>query len=110
MTEKEYKNILENQFIKYRSSLNLSDEITFGIEIEYENIIKDSVSCLLLEEHLNNNLIGWKNKSEFDIAEYNKLGEETNGEINSPILTDNIGTWKNLRFILYLSFNLQKSN
>lgn len=101
MTEKDYKSELKNCFIKYRSSLNLPDDITFGIEIEYENIIKDTISWILNEEVLfNDNLKGWNNKTELDIGEYNKLGEEINGEVTSPILTDKIKTWKELRYIL----------
>lgn len=104
MTEQDYKKLLKGNLIEYRTSLNLPDDVTFGIEIEYENIVKDTVSYLLKEEE-SYNLIGWKNKSEFDISEYNTLNEEMNGEINSPILRDTQYTWESLEAILNLLDN-----
>lgn len=103
MTEKDYKIMLKDKLIEYRDTLNLSSDITFGIEIEYENIVKETISYLLEEEKFYNpRLVGWVNKSEFDIAEYNKSGEETNGEIVSKILTDRPSTWDCLRTILIM--------
>lgn len=102
MTEKYYKNLLKDEMIRYRPALNLPKHVTFGIEIEYENILKDKVSLLLKNKQLDKKLIGWKNKSEIDIKEYDNEGEECNGEINSPILTDSIETWKSLREMLIL--------
>lgn len=103
MTEKEYKKYLKDALIKYRVSLKLPKEVTFGVEIEYENIPKETVSYLMNEEkEFEKNLIGWHNKTELDIGEYNNLGEEMNGEITSPILKDNIATWKNLKIALDL--------
>lgn len=107
MTEKEYKKILKDELIEYRESLNLSKDITFGVEIEYENIPVDNLSYFLEElRDYNNNFLHWKNKREIDIEEINNLNEEMNGEINSPILIDSIDTWQNLREIL----NLLNSN
>lgn len=102
MTEKDYKNLLKNNLILYRDTLNLPFDVTFGLEIEYEGIIKDTVSHIIYEEQLDKKLIGWLNKSEFDIAIYNKDGEIVNGEINSPILKDSKETWKELKYILEL--------
>lgn len=103
MTEKDYRNELKDKFITYRNSLNLPKNVTFGIEIEYENVVKDTMTHLLNEEKtINMDLNGWINKSEIDIEEYNEIGEAVNGEINSPILRDEIKTWKNLRNILNL--------
>lgn len=103
MTEQDYKRILKDKFINFRTSLNLPEDVTFGIEIEYENIVKDTVTYLLEEEkNFNPNLINWKSKSEIDIAEYNKLGEEMNGGISSKILIDKPSTWEALRSVLYV--------
>jgi len=102
MTEKEYKKQLKNRLIQYRETLNLSSDITFGIEIEYEGIIKGTVSHLLLEEQIDKRLLNWKNKSEFDIAEFSKEKEMINGEINSPVLRDNKKTWNDLKRVLEL--------
>jgi len=103
MTEKDYRNELKDKFITYRNSLNLPKNVTFGIEMEYENVVKDTMTHLLNEEKtINEDLTGWLNKSEIDIEEYNEIGEAVNGEINSPILRDEIKTWKSLRDILNL--------
>jgi len=106
MTDNEYRKLLKNKLIKYRTSLNLPKEVTFGVEIEYENIVKDTVSYLLEEENCFNPIFKhWINKTELDLTEFNSLAEELNGEINSPILYDNITTWKNLKTTLEILNN-----
>ena len=101
MTEKDYKIILKDKLIEYRDTLNLPKNVTFGVEIEYENIVKDTVSYLLLEEQQKNpSLMNWKNTSEIDISEFNELGEELNGEIVSKILLDKSSTWQSLKTVL----------
>ena len=106
MTEQEYRHELKNKLITYRNTLNLPKDVTFGIEIEYENIVLDTFSYILLEEkRYNKNIHGWINKKEFDIIEYNKNSEEMNGEVNSPILKDKLITWKGLSSILELLDN-----
>ncbi len=103
MIEKDYKKYLKDKLITYRNSLNLAKDITFGIEIEYENIPLLNVSFFLDElRKYENCCSGWKNKNEADIAEYEEFGETMNGEINSPILKDEIKTWKELQIILNL--------
>lgn len=104
MTEKDYKEMLKNRLIEYRDTLNLPSDITFGIEIEYENIPTDTVTYLIYQERsFNKELKNWINKRELDLCEYNNnLKENMNGEINSPILKDNIDTWKNLKVVLDL--------
>lgn len=103
MTDLECKSLLKDRLLQYRKTLNLPSDVTFGIELEYENIVTDTMSYLLLEEkEYEGVLVGWINKHEADIAEYNKLSEEVNGEINSPILKDNIQTWRDLRNICAL--------
>ena len=94
MAQMEYKKDLKEKLIIYRKSLNLPKNITFGIEIEYENILKDIITYALEEEK---DLLDWKNTREIDILEYNEIGDELNGEIVSPILTDNPKTWNNLK-------------
>lgn len=103
MTDLEYLKSLKDNIIKYRYNLNILSDITFGIEIEYENIVNDTLTYLLNEQiNFNKILDGWINKREVDIAEYNDLYEEMNGEINSPILSDSTKTWESLRNILFL--------
>ena len=101
MTEQEYKRLLNGKLIIYRKSLDLPKNITFGVEIEYENIVVSTLSHLLLEESKNDKwLKGWESKREFDIGEYNHLGEEINGEVSSKILMDDEKNWGSLKNVL----------
>ena len=103
MTEKEYKNRLKDKIIIYRDILNLPSYITFGIEIEYENVALKKITDILNYEKISNRfLCGWNNKREYDILEYNRNGEEVNGEIISSIFTDEKRTWQSLKDILEL--------
>lgn len=106
MTEKDYKRELKNKLIEYRTNLNLSEDITFGLEIEYENIPYYDVSHYLntLKKEYDS-CYGWVNKMEPDISEYNEFRDVMNGEINSPVLRDKIEDWKNIKLILDLLNN-----
>lgn len=96
MGEKEYLNYLKDRVIKYRKTLNIPRYITFGIEIEYENIAKDTLSHYMEElKYYDKIYEGWKNTSEITIAEY-KGCETMNGEVKSPVLKDTLITWRNL--------------
>jgi len=102
MNDNDYKRILKDRKINYRSTLNLPKNVTFGVEIEYENVLNELVSELLYEEEIfDKNFSNWINKPEIDLTydniDVNKL---MNGEINSPVLKDNIKTWKDLRIVL----------
>lgn len=98
MNNLEYLKSLKDETIKYRYKLNLPSDVTFGIEIEYENIVKDTLSYYMDEfKTYDSNYKGWYNTDEIDIQEVNNNGEIVNGEIKSPILKDNINDWKNLK-------------
>jgi hypothetical protein len=69
MTEREYNKSLSGNIIFYRSCLNLPKNITFGVEIEYENIVTDTVSELLKDRNdYCGDIEGWLNHSEIDIT------------------------------------------
>ena len=103
MTLKEYKKILKNEVINYRSDIKIPSNVTFGVEIEYENVLKDTVSYLLSEiKYYDSIFIGWVNQYEPDISEYNSYGEVMNGEISSPILKNDLKSWKELKRVLEL--------
>ena len=107
MIVQNYRKKLKDELIEYRYNLDLPKELTFGIEIEYENIVNDTMSHLLdFESLFNSNLKKWENKREADINVRNKLDELMNGEVVSPILTDKISDWKNLKLVL----NILKRN
>lgn len=102
MSEKDYKKLLKDKLIQYRNCLNLPSDVTFGVEIEYENIPTDTVTWLIYQERqLNENLNKWFSKREPDLSEYNNIIlKNMNGEISSPILMDNINAWNDLKIIL----------
>ena len=108
MGEKDYRRKLKDQLIIYRKKLNLPKNLTFGIEIEYENISYEIVNYLLNEENFyNHNLNKWSNFPEIDIQECNNVGDIMNGEIVSPILSDTIGNWKKIEIVLDILKNNQ---
>lgn len=78
-------------FLEYRDTLNLPNDVTFGIEIEYEGILK-----VLTDNFVTKNLRGWNSKRDGSLS--------SGGEITSPVMTDYIGYWKDLRKVCkYLS-------
>ena len=78
---------LENYYLELRPSLNFDPNITFGLEIELENVIKKEIQNKIAQT----GLINWKTKPDSTL---------TNGiEINSPILTDHPNNWKDLETI-----------
>ena len=69
MNENDYKRILNDRKIKYRPTLNLPRNLTFGIEIQYENVQNELISNLLYEEEIFDiNFSHWINKPEIDLT------------------------------------------
>ena len=78
---------IENYFLTYRNTLNLPQDLTFGVELEYEKIFK-----IVTDEFLEANfLYNWKSINDASLI----LG----GEVVSPILKDDITAWKQLQKI-----------
>ena len=77
---------IENYYLLYRNKLNLPDFVTFGVEIEYENLLKTFV-----DKYVTKNLESWDSKYDLSV----KLG----GEISSPILHNDLESWKELKQI-----------
>ncbi len=103
MTFNDYKKSLKNSSINYRTDIKIPSNVTFGIEIEYENVVKDTISYFLSEiEYYDPEFRGWFNGIEPSISEYDKHGEVVNGEISSPILKNDLKTWKELKYVLDL--------
>lgn len=81
----------ENYLLEYREKLDLPNNVTFGVEIEYENVYKKSV-----DKFIKNNLTGWNSKDDGSL----KFG----GEITSPVMVDKLQYWQNLKIVCeYLS-------
>lgn len=77
---------IENYYLELRNCLGFEDYITFGLELEFENAMRNRIENKLNEYQLANT---WELKSD---------GSLTNGaEINSPILKDKRDSWFNLK-------------
>ena len=76
MTDNECKKLLKNKLISYRNTLKLPKEVTFGVEIEYENIVKDTVSCLFDDE------------TYFEVKEIDALGKEFDPSLEQAVVMD----------------------
>lgn len=76
----------ENYLLEYRDKLNLPEDVTIGVEIEYEGILKK-----FTDKFIENNLIGWRSKSDGSLI--------FGGEITSPVMTDRIEDWKELKMV-----------
>lgn len=77
--------LIDEYYIKLRNRLGFEQYITFGLELEFENAMRDRIDKQLSEAFPNGD---WRTKHD---------GSLHNGaEINSPILRDNETTWKNL--------------
>ncbi len=84
---------VENLLIEYRYRLGLSNKVTFGIEIEYEEVRKS-----LVDNFVRTNISSWQSGSDSTVA--------SGGEIRSPILTDQRKSWQELKRICeYLKEN-----
>lgn len=77
--------LIDEYYIKLRNRLGFEQYITFGLELEFENAMRDRIDRQLSEAFPNGD---WRTKHD---------GSLHNGaEINSPILRDNETTWRNL--------------
>ena len=76
----------EKYLLMYRNILGLPKDVTFGCEIEYEGLSKGAVDKYA-DKHLNN----WASDIEVSL--------DTGGEIKSPVMTDDINCWQELRKI-----------
>ena len=86
--------LLQDYLIEYRDTLDIDKDITFGLEIEFEHADYEKI------EELVNNLnlkrfpwtrTKWQTTQEISISD--------GGETKSPVLRDNINTWKQLKEI-----------
>ena len=77
-------NEIMNVQIDYREKLNLDENVTMGLEIEYKKIW-DKIIKLKINK---NGLDKWKNVYDESVA-FKIYGQYFGGEINSPILKDN---------------------
>ncbi len=76
----------ENYLLEYRDKLNLPDDVTIGVEIEYEGILK-----MVTDKFIENKLTGWQSKRDGSLS--------SGGEITSPVMTDKVEYWKELKMV-----------
>lgn len=72
--------------IEYRDSLNIENNITFGIEIEYEGLLKK-----IINRHIKKFFPSWRIREDESLV--------FGSEIISPIMNDDIIYWKQLKEI-----------
>ena len=77
---------IENYFLEYRDKLDLPSNLTFGVELEYENVSKETI-----DKYVEKNLYDWNSKSDCTV--------ESGGEVTSPIMTDQKKYWQELKKI-----------
>lgn len=77
---------IESYFLEYRDTLNIPQNITFGVEIEYERTFK-----FLADRYIKKHLPNWKSKSDGSL--------DSGGEIISPIMVDSKNYWDELKII-----------
>jgi hypothetical protein len=82
---------MEHYYLKLKSELGFDDDITFGLELEFEKASKDNIKNQMNKYNLSD---FWTYKSDESLF--------FGGEITSPILNDNSNAWDNLSKICSL--------
>ena len=77
--------LIDEYYIKLRNRLGFEHYITFGLELEFENVMRGGIVRQLSEAFLNGD---WRTKYDGSLHD--------GAEINSPILRDNETTWRDL--------------
>lgn len=76
----------ENYILDFRLSLNLPPNLRFGVELEYEGLLKEFADKFIAQ-----NLSNWNSKRDWSL--------NFGGEITSPIMTDKEKCWQELKII-----------
>ena len=77
--------LINGFFIKLRKGIGLDQYITFGLEIEFENVMREEIELILDNTYLND---FWSIKGDSSLF--------NGAEINSPVLTDTYSNWNDL--------------
>ncbi len=101
MNKKEFnefsKKLLEYK-LKLRGNLGLDSGLTFGLELEFENIHSDSFEDDFNKLNTTKGLIddGFHDTNIWNLTTDKTLTKTNGKEVRSPILTDDINYWKDL--------------
>jgi len=79
--------MIDNYFLEYREILGLPEDVTFGLELEYEKVLRNKVTKFINS----NNFDNWVSKKDGSL--------HSGGEINTPIMTDKIKCWNELKVV-----------
>lgn len=93
---------IKQELIEYRNKLNINNELTFGIEIEYKKAWDKKINHQI-KKQLDNKEWFAKYDGTVSIRIWKQL---FGGEINSPILTNTQENWENIEIIC----NILKNN
>ena len=77
---------IEKFDLQYRDTLSLPNDVTFGTEIEYEEM-----DWHIVDKFIDDNYSDWESKDDGSL--------NSGGEISSPILRDNLKSWNQLKEI-----------
>ena len=77
---------VENYFLEYRTLLGLPEDLTFGVEIEYESIMRK-----LTDRFIEKKMPDWNSKRDGSLS--------SGGEITSPVMVDELKYWQQLKEI-----------
>ena len=77
---------IENYYLELRNSLGFDKIFTFGLELEFENAMRNCIEEELDKNSLNSS---WVVKRDSSLS--------FGAEINSPVLTDSTNNWNNLK-------------
>ena len=92
--------LLKNKLIEFGDTLNLPEDITFGLEVEIENIQLEEIEKIIGEFKISDvSFEGYKSHPEGTNLSFRK-GEIINGEISTSILRDKKNDWENFNKIL----------
>lgn len=87
--------LLNDYYIDYRDKININQDITFGLEIEFENADYQMIDKII--DNLNLKKLSWT-KTKWNTV--NEITISNGGETKSPILKDNIEAWRQLKLVL----------
>jgi len=88
---------LENYRLRYRNNIDLNSNLSFGVEIEFDNVVLNAVRSFLLNY---DDLKDWLVVEDISVGSFNKNGEIVGGEISSAILHDLESDWNKLSQIM----------
>ncbi|HHT38664.1 MAG TPA: hypothetical protein GXZ95_04540 [Mollicutes bacterium] len=77
---------IENFYLSYREKLNLPENVSFGLELEYEGLSEKHA-----DKYIRKHFPDWESKTDLSLI--------VGGEIISPVLHDEPNRWEELQKI-----------